>query len=78
MLFVYSRVAELVVRGFVIDKKLSDFSNAFDVVSHKVLVNKLRGIVELTRYFCVGCEIFLSAELYKSEVIVFAVDRVMF
>jgi hypothetical protein len=42
MLLVYSEVAEMVDEGMVVDMALLDFSKAFDVVSHTILLEKLR------------------------------------
>lgn len=44
MLLVYSRIAELVDAGLVVDVGLLDFSKAFDVVSHPVLIDKLSSL----------------------------------
>jgi hypothetical protein len=68
MLLVYSEVAELVDRGFVVDMALLDFSKAFDVVSHVVLVEKLRalGVAEVllrwVRGFLVGRTMRVSVD----------------
>ena len=44
LLFVYSEVATFVDRSYVVDLVLLDFSKAFDVVSHVLLLQKLRNI----------------------------------
>ena len=43
MLLVYSEVATM-VDGLVVDMVMLNFSKAFDVVSHSVLLRKLREI----------------------------------
>ena len=44
MLLVYSEIASVVDSGMVVDMVLLDFSKAFDVVSHVVLLEKLRDL----------------------------------
>ena len=44
LLLVYSEIAGLVDRGWVVDMVMLDFAKAFDVVSHAVLLGKLREI----------------------------------
>ena len=44
MLLVYTEIAELVDKGLVVDMIMLDFSKAFDVVCHIVLLNKLKDI----------------------------------
>ena len=44
MLLVYSDVSGMVDDGFIVDLIMLDFSNAFDVISHTVLLQKLRSI----------------------------------
>ena len=44
LLLVYSEIAGLVDRGWVVDMVMLDFSKAFEVVSHVVLLDKLREI----------------------------------
>ena len=44
MLLVYSDVSAMVDDDFIVDMIMLDFSKAFDVVSHTVLLQKLRSI----------------------------------
>ena len=44
LLLVYSEVAELIDDEFVVDMIILYFSKAFDVVSHVILLDKLREI----------------------------------
>ena len=44
MLLVYSDVAAMVDNGFGVDLIMLNFSKVFDVVSHTVLLEKLRNI----------------------------------
>jgi RNA-binding protein YlmH len=44
MLLVYSEVAEMVDEGIVVYMALVDISKSFDVVSHNILLEKLRSI----------------------------------
>ena len=44
LLLVYSHVAAMVDDGFIVDMIMLDFSKAFDVVAHTVLLEKLKNI----------------------------------
>ena len=62
MLLIYSEIAGLVDRGWVVDMVMLDFPKAFDVVSYVVLLDKLREIGVCTVLLNWICFFFVKSQ----------------
>ena len=83
MLLVYGEVARLVDAGRVVDMVYLDFSKAFDLVSHQILIEKLialgfhRDVVGWIRSFLLGrsMSVLVSGGMSRSETVTSGVPQ---